>query len=185
MRKGSINHQNLPSQGPTHCNSPLQPFKETKRALQKQFAHWSNRSEPLNLSQPSDSQKLRSFYNNQPTDLSARAENTLQHYANLSSPLTGETFYCTVNTVQLLVLQALIGNERTKQNWGSMSAGEQRDRMSCGMWCFWLVGQSEVMVCSHLPGFSGASVTFSWTSLGITKIKPNRPVNARLLSAQL
>lgn len=83
--KGLNKPPNLPSQGPIHCNSPLQPFKETKWALQKQFAHWSNRSEPLNLSQPSDSQKLRSFYNNQPTDLSARAENTLQHYANLSS----------------------------------------------------------------------------------------------------
>lgn len=63
------------------------------------------------------------------------------------------------------------------KNWGSMTARERRDRMSCGMWCFWFVGQSEVMVCSYLPGFSGASVTFSWTSLGITKIKPNQPVN--------
>lgn len=75
--------------------------------------------------------------------------------------------------------------EMKEQNKTCMSAGERRDRMSCGMWCLWLVGQSEVMVCSHLPGFSGASVTFSWTSLGITKIKPNRPVNVRLLSAQL
>lgn len=47
-----------------------------------------------------------------------------------------------------------------------------------------LMGQSEIMVCSYLPGFSGASVTFSWTSLGITKIKPNQPVNVRLLSTQ-
>lgn len=70
-------------------------------------------------------------------------------------------------------------------NGGSMSAGEQRDRMSCGMWCLWLVGQSEIMIYSHLPGFSGASVTFSWTSLGITKIKPNRPVNVRLLSTHI
>lgn len=74
---------------------------------------------------------------------------------------------------------------KNKQKWGSMSAGERRDRMSCGMWCFLACGSEwSYGIRSYLPGFSGASVTFSWTSLGMTKIKPNRPVNVRLLSTQ-
>lgn len=45
---------------------------------------------------------------------------------------------CGARQMLLLILQALIGNEKEKtktkqQNGGSMSAGEQRDRMSCGM----------------------------------------------------
>lgn len=99
--------------------------------------------------------------------------------------------FCSFTLVQfkaklsLLVLQTT--EDDRKQKTGSMSAGGRGggDRMSCGMWCFGLVGQSEVMLYSNLPGFSGASVTFSWTSLGITKIEPNRPVNVRLLITQL
>lgn len=73
--------------------------------------------------------------------------------------------------------------KKTKQTTeAACQLGSGGTGWACGMWCFWLVGQSEVMVFSYLPGFSGASVTFSCTSLGITKIKPNQPVNVRLLS---
>lgn len=52
-----------------------------------------------------------------------------------------------------------------------------------------LAGGSEIRYLhSYSPGFSDASATFSWTSLGMTMIdrtKPKQPVNAGLLGVQL
>lgn len=145
--------------------------------------HWTNTSVAFYLSQPPDSWKLNALW--QPANIMLSQLTCVDNGSLHSKGLFNEKkLNCTQHLVQgnhfcwsYKLLQEMTGKNKLRQHVSLGAEGQDE------LWdvMFLACGSEWNMVFSHLPGFSGGSATFSWTSLGITEIKPNQPVNVRLL----